>query len=155
MKDAELLAELLQEEQELQFEAFSNELALRIGCRIAEVARQDNLAVTVDIRRNGHQLFHYASAGTSADNDEWVLRKSRVTDRFGHSSYYMEVLLRSIGQTLQQRFLLEPSHYAAYGGAFPILVKGVGPVGTISVSEYPDDHRLVTSVIREFIRSEA
>ncbi|MFH5183396.1 heme-degrading domain-containing protein [Paenibacillus sp. TAB 01] len=151
MEYTDLLHELLQEEQELQFTRFTNETALQIGCRIAEVVRLENKTVTVDIRRNGQQLFHYASPGTSADNDEWVLRKSRVVDRFGHSSKYMEVLLKSTGRTLQQRFLLDPAEYAAYGGSFPIIIKDVGPVGTISVSEYVDDHRLVTQVLREFV----
>jgi uncharacterized protein (UPF0303 family) len=151
MNDSDLLAKLLQEEEELQFSQFTNEMALQIGCRIAELVRLENKKVTIDIRRNGQHLFHYASAGTSADNDEWVMRKSRVVDRFSHSSYYMEVQLRSIGQTIQQRFLLDPAEYAAYGGSFPIMIRNVGVVGTITVSEYDDDHKLVTSVIREFI----
>lgn len=152
MNYSDLLAELLQEEEQLQFSQFTNEMALRMGCRIAEIVRLENKKVTIDIRRNGQQLFHYASAGTSADNDEWVMRKSRVVDRFAHSSYYMEIHLRSIGQTIQQRFLLDPAEYAAYGGSFPIFIKNVGVVGTITVSEYDDDHKLVTSVIREFMK---
>src|SRR5688572_11165498 len=98
------LAELLQEEEELQFTHFTNEMALEIGVRMIEIAKQKNNAITIDISRNGQQLFSYSFTGTSTDNNEWVKRKTNVVNRFGHSSYYMETFLKSIEKSIKERF---------------------------------------------------
>ena len=66
---------------------FSNETACAVGLSLVEIARSEGKSVTVDVRRNGHQLFHFALPGTAPDNDHWILRKARVVNRFGHSSF--------------------------------------------------------------------
>lgn len=149
----EQLAELLHEEEELQFTHFTNEIALEMGVRMIEISKQKSKAITIDICRNGQQLFHYSFTGTSTDNNEWVKRKTNVVNRFGHSSYYMETFLKSIGKSIKERFYLDPAEYAASGGAFPIIIRNVGVVGSITVSGMKpnEDHDLITSVIRESI----
>jgi uncharacterized protein (UPF0303 family) len=118
-----------------------------------QAAREQGKAVTVDITRGGQQLFHFAMAGTSVDNGEWVRRKNRVVNRFGHSSYYMGISLKSAGQTIEEKYLLPESEYAPHGGAFPLIIKGVGVVGTVTVSGLPqeEDHALVVSVLKELL----
>ena len=76
-----LLKQLEQEERELQFDRFSNEDAIAIGLSLYETAKKNNLPVTIDVRRNGHQLFHLAMPGTSPDNDQWVARKVKLVNR--------------------------------------------------------------------------
>ncbi len=51
------------------------------------------------------------------------------------------------------RYLLDESEFAAHGGAFPVIGRGVGVVGTVTVSGLPqeEDHRLVVSVLRSFL----
>lgn len=149
-----LLESLLHEEEEIQFTTFTNETAWQIGSRFVEVARQESLGVTIDICRHGHQLFHAALPGTTADNDAWIKRKNRVVNRFGHSSFYIGNLYKSQGTTIEQKSLLDPTRYAPHGGAFPIIIKGVGVVGTITVSGLPqaEDHKLVVRVLREFMQ---
>jgi uncharacterized protein (UPF0303 family) len=149
----DLLQELLRQEEELQFNEFTNDHALRLGLALVERAKASGKAVTVDIRRNGQQLFHCALAGTSADNDEWALRKSRVVDRYGHSSFHVGTHFRARGTTFEASSRLDPDRYAAHGGAFPILVRNVGAVGTVTVSGLPqeEDHALVVAVLREFL----
>lgn len=146
-----LLIELEKEEQDIQFTSFTNATALQVGMRLVEVAQHDGHAVTVDITRGGQQLFHYALAGTSRDNDEWIRRKNRVVMRFGHSSYYMGTSYKRQQTTIQDKSLLDPRKYAAHGGAFPIIIRGVGVVGTVTVSglAQEEDHRLVVGVLRE------
>jgi uncharacterized protein (UPF0303 family) len=153
MDVSDLLASLLREEEELQFTQFTNEMALEIGFGIIEIVKKEKKSVTIDISRNGQQLFHYSFPGTSVDNDEWVKRKSRVVYRFGHSSHYVSNYLKSIQRTIQERYCLNPSEYAASGGSFPIIVKNVGVIGAITVSglSQEEDHQLVTSVIKQFI----
>jgi uncharacterized protein (UPF0303 family) len=147
---ADLRARLLAEEDELQFAAFTNDTAWELGQALVTAARRDGLAVTVDIRRGEQQLFHYALPGTAADNDEWIERKNRVVRRFGHSSLYMGA---AEGEAFNENYLLDPTVFAAHGGAFPVVVRDVGVVGTVTVSGLPqeEDHRLVVSVLRAFL----
>lgn len=148
-----LLTILREQETEIQFAEFSNETALEVGLALLEAARTAGKAVTIDITRSGQQLFHYAMSGTSADNDAWVLRKSRVAQRFGHSSYYIGTSLKNAGQTIEQKYLLPESEYAPHGGSFPLFIRDVGVVGTITVSGLPqaEDHELVVTTLRAFL----
>ena len=147
---------LLQEEQELQFTFFNETTAWQLGTQMAEHAMRENLPITIDITRGQHQLFHASMPGTAADNDEWVKRKVRLVNRFGHSSFYMGQMLKSKGKRIEESYLIPESEYAAHGGCFPIIVKGTGMVGTITVSGLPqeEDHKLVVESIRSFLAKE-
>ena len=149
---AQLLETLLAEEDSIQFQDFSNALALQVGMRLVEVVSAENKSVTVDICRNGQQLFHCALPGTSADNDAWIQRKNRVVNRLGHSSYYVGVYCKSQQTTIEEKYLLDSRDYAAHGGAFPIIIRDTGVIGTVTVSGLPqeEDHALVVRVLREF-----
>ena len=147
------LEDLLRQEDLLRFTEFSNETACAVGMALVELARSESKAVTVDVRRNGHQLFHYALPGTSPDNDHWIMRKARVVNRFGHSSYYMGRRYASKNTTIQESALLDPTRYAAHGGAFPVIVHGTSQVGVITVSGLPqqEDHELVVCALAAFL----
>jgi uncharacterized protein (UPF0303 family) len=151
--DQDLLQELLAQERELQLVRFDDDDALRLGLALVERAKAGGKAIAEDIRRNGQQLFHCALEGTSADNDAWIERKNRVVDRYGHSSYYVGTQFRTRGTTFEASSRLDPGRYAAHGGAFPIIVREVGVVGTVTVSGLPqeEDHALVVAVLREFL----
>jgi len=149
----QLLATLLAHEEELQFTEFSNETALALGLALADAAKRENKAITIDICRNGQQLFHYARPGTSADNDAWIRRKNNVVNRYAHSSFYVGTDFRSRGKNFETDARLDPNDYAAHWGAFPLSVRGVGVVGTITVSGLPqaEDHAFVVNEIRKFL----
>ena len=153
----EILDGLLKEENELQFSSFNEESAWQLGRRLVERATRKNLPVTIDITRGQQQLFHASRPGASADNDEWVKRKVRLVYRFAHSSFYMGQLLKSMGKTIEEAFLLPESEYAPHGGCFPIIIKGTGMIGTVTVSglAQEDDHRLVVETLREYLAQEA
>ena len=106
-----LLKELRQQEEEIQFAHFTNDIALTVGMALLQEARKRDKPVAIDITRNGQQLFHFAMAGTSIDNGEWIKRKNNVVNRFGHSSYYMGISLQNAGQTMEEKYLL-PSRAA-------------------------------------------
>ena len=150
---AQKLAAMLLEEEELQFRAFTNDSALRLGLLFADIAGREGKSITIDIARNGQMLFHCALHGTSADNDVWIERKKRVVDHYGHSSFYIGTLYASQGVTFEQKSRLDPERYAAAGGCFPVIVRNVGPVGTVAVSGLPqaEDHALVVRVLRQFL----
>ena len=144
---------MLSQEEEIQFRAFGNDDALLLGMKLVNRAKADGKSITVDICRNGQQLFHCALPGTSADNDAWIRRKNNVVNRYGHSSFYVGMQFRSNNTTFEQSSRLDIDQYAAHGGAFPIIVHNVGVVGTVTVSGLPqeEDHRLVVDVLREFL----
>jgi uncharacterized protein (UPF0303 family) len=151
MSDPEpTLADLAAEEEELQFATFTHDDAWELGAALVAAGRRSGLAVAVDVTRNRHQLFHAALPGATPDNDSWIRRKARVVNRFGHSTLYMRQASREQGTTFEQKYGLDPLRYAAHGGGFPILVRGVGPVGVVVVSGLPqlEDHRMVVAALR-------
>lgn len=147
------LEQLLQEEHELQFMSFNESTAWQIGCWLVELAQTKGLPIAIDITRGSQQLFHASMPGASADNDEWIRRKVRVVYRFGHSSFYIGQLLKSKGKRLEEAYLIPESEYAPHGGSFPIMVKGTGMVGTITISGLvqEEDHKFVVQAIREYL----
>jgi uncharacterized protein (UPF0303 family) len=151
-----ILNQLLQEEQELQFTSFNEATAWQIGCDLVERAVQEDLPVTIDITRGNHQLFHASLRGTSTDNDEWIKRKVRLVYRFGHSSFYIEQLLKSKGQRIEEAYLISESDYAPHGGCFPVIVRDTGMIGTITVSglAQEEDHKLVVRAIADYLAQE-
>jgi uncharacterized protein (UPF0303 family) len=144
------VAELAAEEAELQFGSFTNDDAWELGSALVGTARAAGAPVAVEIVRNGHRLFSAALTGATPDNASWIERKSRVVHRFGHSSLLVRQASRERGTTFEDEFGLDPAHYAAHGGAFPILVRDVGPVGVVVVSGLPqlEDHRMVVAALR-------
>ncbi|GAA2723552.1 heme-degrading domain-containing protein [Cellulomonas aerilata] len=149
----ETIAQVEAHEHELVFSRFDNNDAWRLGCLLVELAQERDLAVTVDIRRGPQQLFHAAMPGTTPDNDSWIERKVRVVERFGASSYLVGLRARRQGITFAAQHELPLQEYAAHGGCFPVRVRDVGVVGTVTVSGLPqaDDHALVVEAIRTFL----
>ena len=147
------LERLIREEQELQFDRFDHDTAWALGVALVDAARAAGAPLAIDIRCNGHQLFHAALHGTAPDNDAWLARKSRVVDRFGHSSLHVGERARQEGTTFEEQMRLDRDAYAAHGGAFPVTVRGVGVVGTVAVSGLPqlEDHAFVVRVLSDFL----
>ena len=152
----DILRQLIQEEQELQFTSFNEATAWQIGCQLVERTVKEDLPVTIDIMRGDHQLFHASLSGTSADNDEWIKRKVRLVYRFGHSSFYVSQLLKSKGKSIEEAYLISANDYAPHGGSFPIIVRNTGMIGTITISglHQEEDHKMVVQAIREFLEQE-
>ncbi|MCL6606079.1 MAG: heme-degrading domain-containing protein [Paenibacillus sp.] len=153
MPNNTVLQELLKLEEEIVFSRFTNEMAVEVGLKLYETAREQGKTITIDITRNGHRLFHLAMEGTAADNEQWIRRKNNVVNRFGHSSYYISNMLKESGATFEQVFEVSGADYAAHGGAFPIIIRNVGIVGTVTVSGLPqkEDHDLAVEVLRTFL----
>ncbi|MTV38609.1 heme-degrading domain-containing protein [Duganella radicis] len=147
---AELLQTLTQQEQELQFTAFSSDTALTLGLKLVELARAGNKIITINITINGKVLFHHAMQGASADQADWIRRKNNVVARFGRCSFYVGIDHKHRGVVFEEIKYLDPKDHAANGGAFPITLKGTGIVGTVTVSglRQAEDHALVVEALR-------
>jgi len=149
----QLIAKIEAQEARLLFSTFTNADAWRLGCALVERATVMGAPITLDIGRGEQQLFHCALAGTNADNDHWIGRKNRLVRRYGVSSFLFGRRLALSGQTFTEATGLDDQLYAAHGGAFPINIKGVGPIGTVAVSGLPQeqDHQLLIEVLTEFL----
>jgi uncharacterized protein (UPF0303 family) len=151
--DAEQLAALLAEEDRLVFSHFDHETAWQLGSLLRSAALENHLPVAISIRRNGQCLFHAALPGSSADNDAWLLRKAAVAERYGHSSYYVGCKFRADGRDFDVDSRLDVGDFAAHGGAFPVIVRSAGCIGTVAVSGLPqvEDHRFVVTHLEAFL----
>lgn len=149
----EQIEEITEQEKNLQFSSFTNQDAFDLGLLILETAQLEDKKVTIDIERHGQQLFHYAMDGTTPDNDLWIQRKINVVNHFHKSSMHVGLLLQKSGLKMEDRYYLDSQKYSAHGGSFPLTIKNVGVVGTITVSGLPQeaDHALVVKVIEEYL----
>jgi uncharacterized protein (UPF0303 family) len=148
-----LIASLEEQQKRLEFTRFDNADAWQLGSAMVTAAMERTLPITIDIRRNGQQLFHVALPGTTAENDSWIERKVNVVNRFAEASYLVGRRLAARGTALDEALGVEPRLFAAHGGAFPVRIKDVGVVGSVTVSGLPqaDDHAFVTEMISAFL----
>lgn len=154
MEDLEQLkTTLAADEVRLHLKTFSNADALAVGITIVRLAQGLGKPVAVAVRRNGELLFAHAMDGCSADNAHWIKRKTRVVERYGHSSYFMGVAYRARGTTFEAHTGLDSTRYAAKGGAFPVLLKGTGMVGVVAVSGLTEqeDHALAVRALEALL----
>ena len=148
------LKEIEKQEKELQFTKFDNSIALDLGLMLIENGKKFNKPISIDIAKNGHQLFHYSFEDSSPDNDQWIKRKNNVVNRFYKSSLYIGLKLKLANKSIEAKYLISPMEYAPYGGAFPIIIRHVGVIGTITVSglSQEEDHNLVIETIEEYLK---
>lgn len=146
------LAELLAQEEELQFESFSNEAAISLGLLMVESAAKLKLPAALDITRSGQQLFFAALPGTSPDNAQWIRRKINLVNRYQHSSFYIGCKYRAKGVSFYDDTGLPQADYAPHGGCFPIIIRNTGMIGSVTVSGLPqaEDHAFAVMCLRAF-----
>jgi uncharacterized protein (UPF0303 family) len=153
MTDYPPLEQLAAEETELVLPRLTNDDGIALGLALLDAARAESLPVVVDVRRGEQVLFHAALPGTAATNDRWVERKVRVVRLVGTSSLRAGAEAAAQGSSFEERQRVDPLLHAAHGGAFPLVVRGVGLVGVVTVSGLPqvEDHHLVVRVLRAFL----
>jgi uncharacterized protein (UPF0303 family) len=152
--DLAQLQTLLEQERTLQFDAFSHDDAWMLGTGLRTLAVEQALPVAIAIMLGDQRVFHAGLTGASADNDGWLERKFAVVRRYGHSSLAVGVEFRSRGVDFDVDSRLDPTRFAAHGGAFPLFVRG-SIVGMVGVSGLPqlDDHALVIEALGAHLAS--
>ncbi|KRA45511.1 heme-degrading domain-containing protein [Devosia sp. Root635] len=147
MAAAEDIALVKKQEQELVLPAFDETVAFKLGSAIRDRALAEGLSLVVDIRTWDRQMFFAATAGTSADNAEWVRRKINSVRRFQRASYRL-VLERGEAPFSPQSGA-DPADYVIAGGGFPIRVKGAGIIGCLTISGLPgrSDHGVAVAAL--------
>ncbi|MGV8834339.1 MAG: heme-degrading domain-containing protein [Devosia sp.] len=151
MAVADDIALVKKQEQSLILAAFNEDVAFALGSAIRTRALAESMCIVIDIRTWDRQMFFTATAGTSADNAEWVRRKINTVRRFQRASYRM-VLERGEAPFSPQAGA-DPADYVIAGGGFPIQVKGAGIIGCLTISGLPgrSDHGVAVSALATYL----
>lgn len=152
---AQTLARVTAEERDIVFERFGLEDAWLLGTQMRRAAQAEELPIVIGVTLGEARVFHTALPGSSADNDGWLDRKTRVARRYARSSFGVGLSFRATGKDFDTAARLDPREYAAHGGVFPITIASVGVVGTVGVSGLPqaDDHAFVVAQLRQYLRT--
>ncbi|WP_331372374.1 heme-degrading domain-containing protein [Sinorhizobium chiapasense] len=144
------------QERELQFERFNLDTAWELGATLRRMAAERKLGVVIDITLFSMQVFYAALEGATPDNPNWVRRKRNTVFRLFKSSYATGLSLLKQQTNLQAKLGLPDAEYAAHGGSFPIIVKGTGCIGAVTVSGLPqrEDHNLVVGALAELFKAD-
>ncbi|MET0725582.1 MAG: heme-degrading domain-containing protein [Leifsonia sp.] len=153
MTDTDFYDQLLAEEAELVFDDFTLDDAWALGAALREAAAAQQLPVAIGIVLGQQRVFHTALPGSSADNDAWLERKTRVALRYGRASMTVGEAFRVVGKSFDDDARLDPAQYAAHGGVVPIRLRGGVVIGAVGVSGLPqrDDHALVVEHLRALL----
>ena len=89
-------------------------------------------------------MFYGVTTGASSANRAWVERKCNTVRLILKSSYRLVLERGDKPRVLEPNWALDPASYAIAGGAFPILMKGIGIVGAVATSGLSErqDHEL-------------
>ena len=144
---AEDIARIKAQEQALILPQLDEAVAFTLGSAVRERALAEGLSLVVDVCSWDRQLFFAATAGTHADNAEWVRRKINTVRRFGRASYRL-VLERGEAPFSPQSGA-DPADYVIAGGGFPLQVKGAGIIGCLTISGLPgrQDHGIAVDAL--------
>lgn len=139
------------QEQTLQFDRFDKTSAWELGARLKNACEEKGVATTIEIRLFKETVFFYSMPGTAPENADWARRKRNVVEMMHRSSYGVGLSFEQEGKSLDALTGLPLRDYASHGGSFPLLLRGIGCVGAVTVSGLPQrkDHRLVVQVLAE------
>lgn len=148
-----LTEQLQAEELELRFADFTLDDAWALGSRMRSAAVAAGLPVAIGIVLGEQRVFHTALPGSSADNDDWLARKTRVALRYGQASLAVGESFRDKGKDFDTDSRLDPARYAAHGGVVPLRLRGGTVIGAVGVSGLPqrEDHAFVVAQLRAFL----
>lgn len=138
---------LAAQEDLLVFPEFNLNTAWELGNRLRARAERDGLPILIDIAFGEHSVFRTALEGTTPANADWARRKRNLVNLMHRSSYAIGLADEGYVELMG----LDQRDYTPHGGCFPVRVKGVGMVATVTVSGLPQrqDHNLVVEVVAE------
>jgi uncharacterized protein (UPF0303 family) len=144
-KDLEIIT---QQEAELVFDRFDEDLAFEIGSNMRKLAKTFGKGVAVGVYLWDRTVFFGATAGATDGNRGWIERKVKLVRLMQKSSYRI-VLERGDQPRILTNWALEAGDYAIAGGAFPITIRNVGIIGAAATSGLPerDDHEVSRGAI--------
>lgn len=125
-----------------------------MGLILINYAKENEKSVAIHIEQNRVPLFTHLMEGTSEENVYWLYRKKRVVDHYNRSSHYIAKRFEESGTSHDESSLLSSAEYQAVGGSFPIRVKGVGVIGSVTVAGLTPqlDHDYAIEGVKRFLK---
>jgi uncharacterized protein (UPF0303 family) len=140
---------IAEQQRLLRFTAFDEDAAWVLGSDVRRRARDRGVAVAIEVRLHGHTVFFHAMPGTAPANADWARRKRNTVELLQRPSYLVGLEAARNGRSELELMALDPRDHADHGGCVPIVVDGVGMIGTVTVSGLPQrvDHELVIEAL--------
>lgn len=148
------IAIMQKQQQEIVFDTFTHETAWELGNLLVKRAKEKELPVSLSITFNKQRRFYYAFPGSAPTNDRFIARKESTVYECYKSSYEMTLAgALDTEHDFMDFWGLDGQKFVLAGGSFPITVKGMGVLGTVTCSglAQEDDHAFVVSVLREYL----
>ena len=139
------------QERELQFSSLTRSDLDRLIDVFLNKTRMSNQPISIEIRVYNKSIFYYSNEGATKDQENWIFRKSNTCSHFNMSTLMLKLKMEEKSKTLAD-YSLSTENYAPYAGSFPLSVRNVGQIGTITVSGMSqlDDHRFVVEGLEEY-----
>lgn len=142
------------QEEGLQFPAFNQEEAWKLGCYMVDYAKRNQIVIAVSIRMNsGCIVFQHCPDGTNALNQRWMERKFNMVRLTEHASLRTALEWQSENQSAETHGM-DGKEYAVCGGGFPIRIKGTeNCLGAIIASNlfHIADHEFIICCLKEYL----
>ena len=156
MTDQQVLDIVSAQEAALQFNHFTNTDAWDLGNALVNEAKECGFEPAISIRlMSGYTVFQYGFNNTGLNHEAWMVRKERTAKLHMASSMKVDALVKLNGIKLEDWYM-DSMEYSTCPGAFPIVVKGVGMVGTIIVSGISilSDHDMIIGALCKYLNVE-
>lgn len=145
---------ILQQEQELRLDTFTNKQAYQFGVYMADKLYANRMELAISIRKmNGAIIFQHLTESATMNNQNWLRRKFN-TAAYMEKSSYAAFLSAQIGDKDLTFYGLTNADYALMGGAFPIRLKS-GEIAAIAIASglpHEQDHAFIVDSLREFMK---
>ena len=148
MDIAEDIHRIKLQEERLQFSAFDSRTAWELGLALKAAAEARQAPIVVDIRLYSMRLLSFARQAAGRTISTGCV--ASATSCFASTVPPTRSGASSPGRQDAARPRRMPERdYAAHGGSFPILLKGTGCIGAVTVSGLPqrEDHRMVVEAL--------
>jgi uncharacterized protein (UPF0303 family) len=128
---------LKKQEEQFQFEHFTNEDIWKLGKWMTEEAIRQALPIAISIRLfSGVIAFQYFCKGSKLNNETWMKRKELTVREMEMSSLRMCMEFEAAGKTMEDK-LMDRYTYACCGGGFPIRIRNAGVIDRSSFQDWP------------------
>ncbi len=152
MNYKKMMEDIKKQEHELEFEKFTHDDAWELGKICAKLAKERDLGVVISIRMaSGLTVFQHATPRGIPTAEIWLESKHKTVMTRYASTLYFHAFLNGNNKTLEGLKLVD--NYTEFGGGFPIKVKNVGVIGSVSATGlyHFDDHNFIADCVAEFL----
>ena len=150
-KSMNSLEEMIAQEENYQFDAFSAGDAIRLANCMLENEKAWGKTVGFSIFLNGYTVYQYLPEGCGRLNARWLEKKINMVMNLGWSTMRLWTWMESEGQQRNPE-IFPDAEITPCGGGFPITVKGCGVVGAIAVTALGDqsEHDFIIDSLEKF-----